>query len=221
MKRFAIIGLGNFGSYTAKTLYAEGHEVLAVDKDKARAQALDQYSTEAVVLDATNKDSLRALGLEDMDAVLVSTGTDLGVSTLICMYLNEMGVKRILVKASDDDHAKILKGVGANDIIFPERDMAIRTAKNLSNPNVLDFIPITSEYDIIQIEPPREFIGKSIRDLNLRAKYNVHIIAIKETEPEQFILIPQPDYILIERSKIVVIGRSEDIKRVKPIKRVL
>lgn len=221
MNRYAIIGLGNFGFYTAKTLYEEGHEVLAIDVDRERVQEMDPYATEAMVLDATNKESLKTLGLEEMDAVLVNTGTDIGVSTLICLYLQEIGVKRILVKASDDDHAKILKGVGATDIIFPERDMAIRTAQSLSHPNVLDFIPISAQYDIIQIEPPREFIGKSIRELNLRAKYNIHIIAIKETDPEDFILIPQPDYILIEKSNMVIIGKSEDIRKVKPFRRVL
>lgn len=221
MKKFAVIGLGNFGFYTAKTLYLEGHEVIAVDIDKTRIQAIDPFASEAIVLDSTDKEALKTLGLQEMDAVLVSTGTNISISTLICLHLHEMNVQRILVKANDDDHAKILKRVGATDIIFPERDMAIRIARSLSRPNVLDFIPITDQYDIIQIEPPKEFIGKSIRDLNLRAKYNVHVIAIKEMDSEKFILIPEPDYILNELSNMVIIGKSEDIKKVKAIKKVL
>lgn len=120
MKHFAVIGLGNFGFHAAKALYEEGNEVLAMDTDRAKVQAIDQHSTEAVVLDATDKDALKSLGLEQMDAVIVSTGTKISNSILICLYLQEAGVKKILAKALDDDHAKILKRMGATEIIHPE-----------------------------------------------------------------------------------------------------
>ncbi len=221
MKRFAVIGLGNFGFYTAKTLFEEGHEVIAIDADRARIQAIDSCTTEAVVMNATDKDALKALGLEETDGVVVSTGTKISESIIICLYLHEIGVKRILVKALDDDHGKILKRVGATDIIFPEREMAMRIARNLSRPNVLDFLPLSDKFDLVQIEPPREFIGKTIRELNLRAKYNVHIIAIKQLDPEEFILVPQPDYAVEEASTLVLLGKTVDIKKIKAVKRVL
>ena len=218
MKRFAVIGLGKFGFHAAKALYEEGNEVLAIDNDKGRVQAIDPHCSEAIVLDATDKESLKALGLENLDGVIVSTGTNIGISVLICLYLQEIGVRKILAKALDDDHAKILKRVGASEIIHPERDMAVRISRGLSRPNVLDFIPLADEYDLIQVGPPSEFIGKSLKDLNLRAKYNVHVIAIKELVPENFVLIPPASFVIKDSDILVMLGKSEDIKRIKALK---
>jgi trk system potassium uptake protein len=218
MKRFAVIGLGKFGFHAAKALYEEGNEVLAVDNDKGRVQAIDPHCSEAIVLDATDKEALKALGLENLDGVIVSTGTNIGISILICLYLQEIGVKKILAKALNEDHAKILKRVGASEIIHPERDMAVRISRGLSRPNVLDFIPLADEYDLLQVGPPSEFIGKSLKDLNLRAKYNVHVIAIKELVPENFILIPPASFVIKDSDILVMLGKSEDIKRIKALK---
>lgn len=218
MKRFAVIGLGKFGFHAAKALYEEGNEVLAIDNDKGRVQAIDPHCSEAIVLNATDKESLKALGLENLDGVIVSTGTNIGISVLICLYLQEIGVRKILAKALDDDHAKILKRVGASEIIHPERDMAVRISRGLSRPNVLDFIPLAEEYDLIQVGPPSEFIGKSLKDLNLRAKHNVHVIAIKELVPENFVLIPPASFVIKDSDILVMLGKSEDIKRIKALK---
>jgi trk system potassium uptake protein len=217
MKKFAVIGLGNFGFHAAKALYEDGNEVLAVDTDKGRVQEIDAYCTEAVVLDATDKDALKALGLEQMDGVIVSTGTKISISILICLFLHEIGIKKILVKALDQDHAKILKRVGASEIIHPERDMAVRISRGLSRPNVLDFIPLADEFDLIQVGPPREFIGKTLKDLNLRAKYNVHIIAIKELVPENFILVPPANFVIKDSDVLIMLGKSEDIRKIKAL----
>jgi trk system potassium uptake protein TrkA len=218
MQRFAVIGLGNFGFYAAKALFEDGNEVVAIDTDKLRVQAVDPHSTEAVVLDATDKEALKSLGLENMDGVIVSTGTKISISILICLYLQEIGVKKILAKALDDDHAKILKRVGATQIIHPERDMAVRISRGLSRPNVLDFIPLSEEFDLVQVGPSREFIGKNLKDLNLRAKYNVHIIAIKELVPENFILVPPASFVIKDSDILIMLGKSEDIKRIKELK---
>jgi len=218
MKHFAVIGLGNFGFHAAKALFEDGNEVVAIDLDKARVQAIDPYCTEAVVLDATEKEALKSLGLKDMDGVIVSIGTKISTSILICLHLHEIGVKKILVKAMDDDHGKILKRVGATEIIHPERDMALRLSRGLSRPNVLDFIPLAEEFDLIQVGPPGEFIGKSLRDLNLRARYNVHIIAIKELVPENFILVPPASFVIKDSDILIMLGKSEDIRKIKEIK---
>ncbi len=218
MKRFAVIGLGNFGFHAAKALYEDGNEVVAIDTDKARVQAIDPFCTEAVVLDSTDKEALKTLGLENMDGVIVSTGTKISTSVLICLYLQEIGVKKILAKALDDDHGKILKRVGATEIIHPERDMAVRISRGLSRPNVLDFIPLAEEFDLIQVGPPSDFIGKSLKDLNLRAKYNVHIIAIKELVPENFILVPPANFVIKDSDILIMLGKSEDIRRIKALK---
>lgn len=218
MKRFAVIGLGNFGFHAAKALYEDGNEVIAIDSDKVRVQAIDPYSTEAVVLNATDNEALKALGLENMDGVIVSTGTKISISILICLHLQEMGVGKILAKALDDDHGKILKRVGATEIIHPERDMAIRVSRGLSRPNVLDFVPLGEDYDLVQVGPPREFIGKNLRDLNLRAKYNVHIIAIKELVPENFVLVPPAGFIIKDSDVLIMLGKSGDIEKIKALK---
>ena len=218
MKHFAVIGLGKFGFHAAKALFEDGNEVIAIDTDKARVHAIDQHATEAVVLDATDKEAMKSLGLENMDGVIVSTGTKISISILICLYLQEIGVKKILAKALDDDHAKILKRVGATEIIHPERDMALRVSRGLSRPNVLDFIPLADEFDLIQVGPPREFIGKSLKDLNLRAKYNVHIIAINELVPENFRLIPPASFVIKDSDILIMLGKTEDIRRIKALK---
>jgi len=217
MKRFAVIGLGNFGFHVAKALFEDGHEVVAIDVDKGRIQAIDPHSTEAVVVDATEKDALKALGLENMDAVIVSTGTKISTSILICLHLQEKGVKKILAKAVDEDHGKILKRVGATGIIHPEKDMAIRVARGLSRPNVLDFIPLGEDFDLVQVAPPREFVGNSLRDLNLRSKYNIHVIAIKELVPENFILVPPASFVIKDSDILIILGKTEDIKKVKAL----
>ena len=213
-----VIGLGNFGFHAAKALFEDGNEVLAIDADKGRVQAIDPFSTEAIVLDATDKEAIKSLGLENMDAVIVSTGTKISISILICLYLQEIGVKKILAKALDDDHAKILKRVGATEIIHPERDMALRVSKGLSRPNILDFIPLAEEFDLIQVGPPSEFIGKSLMDLNLRAKYNVHVIAIKELVPENFVLVPPANFVIKDSDILIMLGKAADIRKIKALK---
>jgi len=218
MKRFAVIGLGNFGFYAAKALFEDGNEVVAIDSDRSRVQAIDTFSSEAIVIDATNRESLKALGLEHMDGVIVSTGTRISISILICLYLNEIGVKQTLVKALDDDHAKILRRVGATQIIHPERDSAVRVSRSLSRPNILDFIPLAEEYDLAQVESPRAFINKTLQELDLRAKHNVHIIAIKERSPENFMLVPPADFTIKADDILILLGKTDDIKRIKALK---
>jgi trk system potassium uptake protein TrkA len=218
MKRFAVIGLGNFGFHAAKALYEDGNEVIAIDLDKGRVQAIDGHCTEAIVLEATDKETLKTLGLENMDGVIISTGTKISTSILICLHLQEIGVKKILAKALDDDHGKILKRMGATEIIHPERDMALRVSRGLSQPNVMDFIPLSDEFDLIQVDPPREFIGKSLKEINLRAKYNVHIIAIKELVPENFILVPPANFVIKDSDILIMLGKSKNIKEIKSLK---
>jgi len=218
MKRFAVIGLGNFGFHAAKALFEDGNEVVAIDTDKNRVQAIDAHCTEALVLDALDKNALKSLGFEEMDGVMVSTGTKISTSILICFYLQEIGVKKILAKALDEDHAKILRRVGATDVIHPEKDSAIRVSRSLSRPNMLDFIPLADEFDLVQVDPPRKFIGRSLKELNLRAKYNVHVIAIKELVPPNFRLVPPADFVIKDSDILMMLGKSEDIKKIKELK---
>ena len=169
-------------------------------------------------MDATDKESLLALGLNEMDSVIVSAGEKISNSILICLHLNEIGVKKILAIAMDDDHEKILKKVGATEVIRPEMAMAIRIAKGLSTPNILDFIPLAEDYNLIQVEPPRAFIGKTLKNLDLRARYHVNIIAIKEFIPENFILAPSAEFVIKDSDLLIILGKSEDVRRIKELK---
>lgn len=218
MKRFAVIGLGKFGFHVAKTLFEEGNEVIAIDKDQSRIQEIDPFCTEAIVLDARDKEKLRSLGLDEIDAVVVSSGEDISTSVLLTLYLQEIGVKKVLAKAVDEDHGKILKKVGATEVIHPEMAMAIKVAQGLSRPNILDFIPLSEDYTLLQIAPPSAFIGKSLKDLNLRAKYNVHVIAIEELIPENIVLVPSADFVIKDSDILIILGKSGDIKRIKDLK---
>jgi trk system potassium uptake protein TrkA len=217
MKRFAVIGIGKFGFHVTKTLFEGGNEVVAIDQDRNRIQDIEPFCTETMVLDAKQKERLKALGLEDLDAVVVSTGVNTITSILITSYLQEIGVKRILAKAADEDHGNILKKVGATEIIYPEKDMAVKVARGLSTPHILDFLPLTEDYNLIQIAPPRPFIGKSLRALDLRARHNIYVIAVKEIVPENFVLLPPADFIIKDSDILIMLGRSEDIKRIKAL----
>ena len=217
MKRFAVIGLGKFGFHVAKALFESGNEVVAVDQDKNRIQEIDPFCTEAIVMDATDKERLNALGLENMDSVIISAGTKISNSILICLHLQELGIKKILAKALDEDHAKILKKVGATEIIRPEMAMAVRVARSLSTPNVLDFIPLAEDYNLMQVDPPRAFIGKTLKELNLRAKYNVYVIAIKELVPENFVLVPPAGFLIKDSDVLMILGKEQDLSKIKEL----
>lgn len=217
MKRFAVIGLGKFGFQVAKSLYEEGNEVVAIDSDKARIQLIDHYCTQAVILDAKDKERLRSLGLEHMDSVVVSTGTHISTSILLSLHLQEIGVKRILVKALDEDHAKILKRVGATEIINPEKDMAMKVARNLSTPNVLDFIPLEQGFSLVQVAASKPFIGKSLGELDMRARYNVYVIGIKGDGPGTFTLVPPADTVIKATDTLIMLGHTDNIKKIREL----
>ncbi len=217
-KKYATIGLGNFGFNVTKTLFEEGHDVVAVDLDEDATQRIQPYCTQAVVADATQKETIRGLGLEEMDAVVVSMGDNESSATLITLYLKEFGVKRIVVKASNEDHGKILSKVGASDVIYPEKDMAIKVARSLSTPDVLDYIPMSGDYLIAEIAPLDAFVGKSLAELQLRSRYGITVIGIKELVPENFILVPPASFVIKHSDILIVIGKRVDIQKIKTLK---
>jgi len=212
-KRFCVIGLGNFGHHVATTLYAEGHEVMAIDNDKEKVQSIKDSCSYAMLGDAANKDFLDAHGVRELDAVVVSTGERSHLSTLITLYLKELKVRRILVKAISEDHGRILEKVGATDVIFPEKDMAQRIAHSLSSPNILEFIPLGEDYSITESAPPRHFIGKSFIDLDLRKRFQVTIVAVKDVLTDRFIVVPPPTYVVKDSDLLILIGKTDDVER--------
>jgi len=209
--RFAVIGLGSFGSYLARTLYEKGHEVLVIDKDKDKVEEAKDFSSQAVWMDSADKDSLQALGIQDMDVVVVSLGPEMESSILTVLYLHELGVNRILAKALSADHGKILEAIGATEVIYPERDMAVRLAQRLSSRNVLEYLPLAENISIQEIVPPEAFIGKKLRDLDLTNRYRVQVIAVRQLVPDQLIFIPGADFVVKDSDVLLVMGEEESI----------
>ncbi len=218
MKRFAVIGVGSFGFYVAKALYENKNEVIAIDRSKERVQAVEPFCTSAIVQDVTDMEALKGLGLGEVDAVIVSTGANIKPSILICFHLRRLGINRIIAKAEDDDHGEILKLLGASEIIRPGVDMAKRLALQLTSPNILEFLPLEEDYTIAQVAPPSPFIGRSLRELDLRQRYGVNIIAIKELVPERFVMVPTADFVVKDSDLLIMVGKEADLKKIKELK---
>jgi trk system potassium uptake protein TrkA len=215
MKRFIVIGLGNFGFYVAKTLYGDGNEVLAIDRNRERIARIQDLVSEAMILDAIHKESLRGLGVAQAEAVIVSMGDDISNSILTTLYLKELGARKIVAKCQDEDHARILEKLGAHEIIFPEKAMGQKVAKSLSKGNILDFIPLSEDYTIVEAAPPAEFLGKSLKELKLKTIYHVYIIAVNQLIPPAFILSPPGDFVIKDSDGLVLLGREKDIQQIK------
>ncbi len=212
MKRFCVIGLGNFGYHVARALYQDGHEVVAIDTEKEKVQRIQDHVSYAILGDAGSKEFLVGQGIGEMDAVVVSTGERSHLSTLITLYLRELKVPRILVKALDEDHGRILEKVGATDVIYPEKDMAQKIARSLSNPNILEFIPLGEDTSISEAAPPPHFLGRNLIELDLRRRFNVTIIGIRDVLTGRFLALPSPDHVIKDSDLLILIGRQEDIE---------
>ena len=217
MKSYIIIGLSTFGKYLAQYLYEKNFQVIAIDSDEERVEEAKPYLFDGIIGNAKEIDTLKKIGVEEADGVVVSLGEKVDDSLLVILHLKELKVKNIFVKVLTDDHAKIVNMIEASDIIFPERDIAYRLAQRIDNPNILDFIPLTENYSIIDWAPSESFIGKTIGEVDLRNKYGVQVISIEETMPEKVKLIPRSSHIIKESDILVIIGENEDIERLKKI----
>jgi trk system potassium uptake protein TrkA len=215
VKRVVVVGLGIFGFHITKQLYENGVEVVAIDKNKDIVQKIRDFSTKAVAADATEKEVLQAIGIQEDDTVIVSFGEDLAASTLLTLHLKELNVKTIIAKAPNEDHKRILQKVGASQVIIPEREMASKVAKSIISPNVLDYIPVSDDFNIGEIAPPPSFIGKTFADLNLRKKYHIEVIAMKDVLSDRITLIPPANSVIKDSDILIVIGKEEDIRKIK------
>ena len=215
MKRVVVIGLGIFGSQLARHLYESGLDVIAIDKNKDVVQRIKDYSTKAVVADASDKEVLESIGVAENDVVVISFGEDLSASTLLALHLKELKVRTIIVKVPNEDYKRILLKVGASEAIIPEREMANKVARSIISPNILEFLPISEDYTIVELAPPTAFIGKNLAELDLRKKYNLQVIAIRDVLANKMQLVPRASSVLKDSDVLVIIGREEDIRKVK------
>ncbi len=212
MKQFAIIGMGRFGMSLAQTLYSLGNDVLAIDINEEKIAAVSDYVTHAVAGDATDEQTLTSLGINNLDVAVVTIGGDIQASILVCLLCIELGVKKVIAKAQSDLHARVLIKIGVDKVVFPERDMGMRLARNLVSSSVLEFIELSSDHSLVEITVPEKWENISIMDLDIRAKYGINIMAIKH---EGIINVsPKAQDVLEKGDTIVVIGSNEDIRKI-------
>ena len=209
MGRYAVIGLGKFGATVVRTLHERGHEVIAIDQDKERVQDVRDASTQAIEADCTDQDTLRALGIHDADAVVVSLGERMDASILVTLYLRDMGLKEIVVKAISQDHGKVLHLIGATEIVHPERDTARRVARGLGLRSIVEYLPLASDSSLVEVKVPAEFVGRTLAELEIRKRFQVLVVAIKRGE--SLLLATGGDERLQPDDVLVLVGRDTDL----------
>ncbi len=209
-----VIGLGQFGSELAQEL-AKECDVLALDISEDRVSAIADHVQRALIIDCRDFTSLSSLVTPDFDGAIVSLGESLEASILCTLHLKKIGVKNIRAKASTDDHAVILRSVGATETIFPERETARRIAIQILNPNLLDFIPLAGDFQLMDVAPPESFLGHSLQQLNMRDQFGVFVIAVKELIPPNFVFLPGPEFVVKPSDVLVLIGREGDLLKLR------
>lgn len=222
---FVIIGLGTFGMSVAKTLAQHGKQVVAIDSDEKLVNEISDLVTEAIVLDATDEKALSSLGIQDVDYAIVGVG-DIQDSILITLLLKDMGIQNIVAKGSNQQHKKVLEKIGASKIILPEVEVGESVALSLISSKIFDHIEMSDKYSIIEIQPMNKWIGKTIKDLDIRNKFGVSIIGIKREFAQidekgqtkiinDLMIIPPADTEILKKDTLIVIGDKSAIEKLK------
>lgn len=215
MKTFVVIGLGRFGSAVAVELCRLGCEVLAIDSQEDRVQAVADQVTHAVCGDARDAGVLRSLGVRNYDCAVVASGSDVGVSALITLSLKEMGIPKVICKAQSHTHRKVLEKIGADRVIFPEYETGVKLAQGLSSSSILNFIELSEDYGIVELAPPKSWVGRTIRELDVRNVHHVNIIAVRGSGDLN--IAPGATYALAPGDVLVVLGRTVDIDALRDL----
>ncbi|WP_336784801.1 potassium channel family protein [Paenibacillus sp. MMO-177] len=209
--QFVIVGLGRFGSSLGRELIKLGYEVLGIDRDEEAVQEMSNVLTYTVSADCTDEETLRSLGVRNFDCGVVAIGDDIQASILTTILLKDLGVKRVVAKAMSELHGRVLEKIGVDRVIYPERDMGIRVAHQLVSPNLLDYIELSKEYTIAELSVPKCLNGKSLQDMNLRARFGCSIVAINK--PSGIIIAPTAADVVTEKDVMVVIGTNDQIEQ--------
>lgn len=212
-KQYAVIGMGRFGFSVANALSEMGFDVLAIDSDEQRTQAVSNIVTHAVSADSTDEEALRALGIRNFDVVVVAIGEDIQSSILTTLILKEIGVETIIVKAQNELHGKVLNKIGADKVIYPERDMGMRVAHHLISPNILDYIEISEDYSILEMKVSQEMIGKNLKELDVRARFGCNVMAVKRGTKMN--ISPNADDRLEEGDVLVIVGETGNLTKLE------
>lgn len=211
MKQFAVIGLGRFGTSLATSLARMGCEVLAIDSDVARVEAVMDEVTHAIQADARDEEALKAAGIRNVDVAVVAIGENVEANILVTLMVKELGVKCVVAKALNDLHAKVLAKIGADKIVFPERDMGVRVARTLAAGNVLEHIDLSPDYSIEEIAASHRLAGKTLGELNLRARHGTMVVAIKRGN--NILVAPGAEDMIREGDILVVVGPTKALER--------
>lgn len=215
MKRAVVIGLGIFGYHIARTLFENGFEVVAIDKNKDVIQRMRDHCTKAILADGTDQEIMDEIGIDEDDIAIISFGEDLAAATLITLHLRQMKVKTIIVKAPNEDHKMILEKVGATEVIIPEKEVGMKLAKGLISPNVMDYLPLSDDFMIFELAPPNSFLGKTLAELKLRNRFSIEVIAIRDVISDQVHMVPGANFVVKDGEVLVVIGKEADIRKIK------
>lgn len=213
MKTFAVLGLGRFGEQLAVNLSALGNEVLAVDGDKKKIQDIADKVDRAVVGECTDEKVLESVEIRDFDCVIVAMSGNVEASIVVTHLLKKLGVNKVISKATNALHAEILTNIGADKIVFPERDMAEKLAESLSSSGILDYIELSEKYSIVEVTVPEEWVGKTLRQMDVRARYQVNVVALKDPVKNEISVSINPDSAFSASDIIVLAGENEHIKK--------
>ncbi len=216
-KQYAVLGLGRFGESVAIELSNNGYDVLAIDNSETIIQHISEYVRFAVKADVTDIDTLRSLGLGNFDVAIIGIGTDMDSSIMATLLAKELGVKTVIAKAHGSMHEKILKKIGADRVIFPEREMGQRIANNLMSGNIVDYLELSQDHSIVEIEILEEWIGKSLIELDFRNTYGVNVVGLKRGDKIKVAIDPNEAF--KEEDIVIVIGSNDDIYTIEEKRR--
>lgn len=214
MKRFVVIGLGNFGASVGEALYRHGHDVVAIDHDPNVVERTAPKVTRAVVGDGRQRETLDRLGAADCDAGIISTGDDITASILAILALRDLEVKEIYVKVISHDHARIATRMGVTETVFPEREAAINLGTRLSASSVFSYVRLGTGVGIQEMIIPSEWEGKTLRELQLPTQYRLSVVAIHDVLRSTMLVPPDPDRVLVQSDTLLVVGTETNLERV-------
>ena len=214
MQRFVVVGLGHFGGWAARALFAQGHDVIAIERSAPLADRFHDEVTVAVVGDATDRELLRQVGAAGADAAIISTGQDLATTILATLALRDLGVREIYVKVASPEAARALETFGVRETIFPEREVADRLAHRITSKSVLDYIPLAPGFSIQELAIPDGWLGRSLRELALPAAHGIQVVALHDVLTGTFEVVPDPDRPLRESDVAIVAGKDDAIQGV-------
>ena len=211
MKRFVVVGLGNFGASVAEALYSAGHDVVALDLDPERVDEMARLVTRAAVGDGTDARVLREVGVEDADAAVISTGDDLTASALTALTMRDLGLEEIYVKVVSHEHARLIEKIGVTETIFPERESGIRLGKRISSRTLLNYVQLGPGFSVQEMAVPPSWVGKTLRELELRHRHGISIVAVHDILLDRIIAVPDPDQPLKDSDALLVAGADESL----------